>query len=134
MRGAKVDIWAYIEAMKEYLEAGYSIERAARLAGKPPRTVHDHYTKDEEVRAEIDRLMENGNYEARKKWIKNIKAGNQWAIEHWLEKRDPDFKPGEAGTTVNVTTNVVQETNLEDLKTKEDYYAYFDKRLKKNDK
>lgn len=83
----------YLTKIIPKLQLGYKLPKACKLARVPYSTVLDYYNADENIRAEIDINLEDGNIHARARLKGKATEGeyDHKATMDWLKNMDEDF-------------------------------------------
>ena len=87
-----IDLVEVMQKIKEYLNLGYSFNKACMLGGVAYSTVKPHYNKNENFRNEVERERTDTALIARRNIVKAIKEGedNIEISRDWLERLEGD--------------------------------------------
>lgn len=86
----KANIDAYFAKIREYLELGYSLNKACLYGGVPYRTMYEYQADDPDLRSKIEYHQQLINVKARRNITKAIKQGDIKVSTDWLERLEPD--------------------------------------------
>lgn len=116
-----------IEQLKEFLQLGYSVNKACNLSGIAQSTVQTWIDNDEALRLKITSWQNEPNVLARRNWIEALKKGNPTKYgedkytpsKDWLERKEKDEfslrqeHTGAEGQDLKIV--VVEDTELKDV-------------------
>lgn len=126
-RGSKhslVQRMEFLEAVKPYLQLGYSIPRACSYAGLPKTTLYTWISKDPVLQRQIEAWQGLVNTKARQNIVEHIMGNEKRGIKPdletskwWVERREKeDFSTrvdisSEEGMEIKISTDYVNSPN-----------------------
>lgn len=87
-QGKQWDKEQIVQTLKPYLQLGYSVKKACKLAQFPDSTFYDWINNDDLLRAKVEAWQGMISAKARQNVASSVDKGNVEDSKWWLERRE----------------------------------------------
>lgn len=118
-----------IEAVRPYLQLGYSVHKACKNACIPQSTFQTWVDKDDDLRSNVISWQNRVSSKAREVVAKDINTGDVGSAKWWLERQErkefgnrPEVDDDSQVTLINIEKQIINIANEQEPKTIEAVY------------